>query len=133
LANDEQNLYLTLRTKHNQTIYKIFGGGISLMVKNADGVNNNEGAVITFSVLNKANRLKIGAMVTDTSENNMKAINKTLAGALKTIDVKNLDSINEEVISIYNDYGITVASHWTNQKTYTCGLCIPLKHIKSYI
>ncbi|MGY3212786.1 hypothetical protein [Mucilaginibacter sp. HD30] len=133
LANDEQNLYLIIQAGNRRAMNKIFAGGISLLLTNTTNADKNARGIITYLALAKSNRFAIVEMLKDTTAMNFKAINGAMAASLKTIGVKNLNDISEDVISVYNDYGIMAASYLTDRETYTCEIAIPLKNLKSFI
>lgn len=133
LANDEQNLYLIIQAGSRRAMNKIFAGGISLFLTNANVADKNARAVINYLAFPKTNRFAIVNMLKDTVAMDLKAINSTMAASLKTIDVKKLDGVSEDIISVYNDYGIMAASYLTDRNTYTCEIAIPLKNLKSFI
>lgn len=132
LANDEQNLYLILKVGDGRVMDKIFGGGISLFFKNTNVSDKNSRGEITYLAFPKANRVAIAQLMKDTINRDYKAINSAMAAALKTISVKKLDGVGEEVISVYNEYDIKAASYLVNKNTYTCEIAIPLKNLKSF-
>jgi hypothetical protein len=133
LANDEQNLYLIIQTKKRGIVDKVFSGGMSLFLDNVNNADKNARAVISYSAIAKANRGDVNKAFYDTSANKVNLTNRALATSLKTIRVKNLDGITEDVISVYNEYGITAAGYFTDRDTYSCELAIPLKNLKSFI
>ena len=131
LANDEKNLYLIIRTVDRRIMDKLFGGGISLFFNSADNNDKKLRGEINYLALSKVNRLAIAAAMKDTVNKDL--INSTMAPALKTIGVKNLNDVGEELVSVYNEYGIMAASYLSNMDTYTCEIAIPLKHLKSFV
>jgi hypothetical protein len=131
LANDEQNLYLILRAEDRKIIDKIFGGGISLFFNSANNYDKTLRGEVNYLALPKVSRLAIAEAMKDTINKNL--INSTMSAALKTIGVKNLNGVGEEIISVYNEYGIMAASYLSNMNNYTCEIALPLKHIKSFI
>lgn len=133
LANDEQNFYLIIQAGNRRAMHKIFAGGISLFLTNATNADKNARGIITYLAFPKSNRFAIVEMLKDTAAMNFKAINSAMAASLKTIGVKNLNDISEDVISVYNDYGIMAASYLTDRNTYTCEIAIPLKNLKTFI
>lgn len=133
LANDEQNFYLIIQAGNRRAMNKIFAGGISLFLTNATNADKNARGIITYLAFPKSNRFAIVEMLKDTAAMNLKAINSAMAASLKTIGVKNLNDISEDIISVYNDYGIMAASYLTDRNTYTCEIAIPLKNLKTFI
>jgi len=132
LANDEQNLYLVLKAGDGRVMDKLFGGGISLFFKNANNSDKNSRGEFSYLAFTKANRIAIAELMKDTVNRDFRAINNAMATALKTISVKKLDGVGEEVISVYNEYDIKAASYLVNKNMYTCEIAIPLKNLKSF-
>ena len=130
IANDDQNLYMIIQTKISGIRDKIWSGGISLIFSKAAGAGQNTICSLTYSALPKDRRAIIGNLMKDTLAD-LKAINNAIAGSVKTIAIKNFDGVSEDVISIYNSYGIAAASYMTDKNTYTCEIAIPLKYLKS--
>ncbi|MFD0749524.1 hypothetical protein ACFQZS_05175 [Mucilaginibacter calamicampi] len=132
IANDSQNLYLVTQTKISGIRDKVWSGGISLIFTKTSGTEKNAVSSLTYSAMPKDRQAIITNLMKDTSAD-VKEINSAIAGSLKTIAIKNFDGFNEDVISIYNDYGITAAGYMTDKNTYGCEIAIPLKYLKSAV
>lgn len=133
LANDEQNLYLVVQTKTKAIVEKLFNGGISLFFDNISNPGKTTRAVVSYSAISKADKKLVDKARYDTTANKTIVANKAIAAAVKTIAVKNLDGIAGDVISVYNEYGISAAGYLSDNNTYTCEVAIPLKNLKSFI
>lgn len=130
IANDDQNLYMITQTKISGIRDKVWSGGISLIFTKTAGAGQNAVSSLTYSAIPKDRRAIIANLMKDSLQD-IKAINSAIAGSVKTIAVKNFEGVNEDVISIYNNYGISAASYMTDKNTYTCEMAIPLKYLKS--
>lgn len=133
LANDDENLYLAVQTKTKAIVEKLFNGGISLCFDNIRNPGKATRAVVTYSAISRADKKVVDKARYDTTANKITLVNKAIAAAVKTIAVKNFDGIANDVVSVYNEYGITAASYLSDNNTYTCELAIPLKNLKSFI
>ncbi len=133
IANDNQNLYMVVQAKTKAMVEKLFNGGVSLFFDNVNNPGKTTSAVVGYSAISKADKKLVDKARYDTTANKITLANKAIAAALKTISIKNLDSIAGEVISVYNEYGISAASYLSDNNTYTCELAIPLKNLKSFI
>ncbi len=134
MANSGENLYIAIHSKDIKVSGKIISGGITV---NFDPrKNGNRGASITYGAVPASARVRLtgirGAATRSNTALNVAEINKEVAYGGKEIDIKNLDSIPDTRLSIYNEYNITAAAHYNDSVTYTYELCIPLKHIKSF-
>nr|WP_294790951.1 hypothetical protein [uncultured Mucilaginibacter sp.] len=133
LANDDQNLYLILKAESAVARDKMYSGGVSLFFSNVGNTDKNARCVVTAFAIPKNNMMAIRELMKDTITTDFKAINAAMVAALKTISVKNLNGVKEDVISVYNEYGISIANYLSDRKTYTCEIAIPLKYLKSFI
>jgi hypothetical protein len=129
LANDTQNLYLVIQTKSKGIVQKVFAGGISLFLDDVNNGDKNARGVITYSAIAKADRKAFDKALYDTSG----LRNRTISTLVKTIAIKKLNDVNEEVISVYNEYGITAAGYLIDNSIYTCEIAVPLKYLKSFV
>jgi len=136
IANDNNNLYIAIQSKDNNVTDKILAGGINITLSNPrKGGNHN--ASITYAVSPASARMRISDMKVASIRNhtvlNTTDLNEQLAHGGKEIDVKNLDSIPDGSLSIYNEYHIMAAMLYNDADTYSYELCIPLKYMRSYL
>jgi hypothetical protein len=127
MANNNDNLYLAMRTTDFVAIDKILGAGISLTITGKNGA-----LVFTTPITDATNRSNISKaarssdVMTDSLANKL---NKELTTHLKELTLKGIAAIPDPTISVYNEYGIKVAGHLGIDKAYTCEIAIPLKYI----
>jgi hypothetical protein len=136
LANDDNNLYLTLRVKYGEIIPKVLLGGITLTVNHSKAKRDTAGLSVTFPFLETEDRGKMSNSFVE-AENKKKELgdkdyptselNAVLKSVTKTIEVEGLHGLKTARISIYNEEGIRAASMFDGQLLYTYELAIPLK------
>lgn len=132
IANDDQNIYLVTQTKISGIRDKMWSGGMSLIFKKTAGAGQNAVSRLTYSALSK-DRIAVIAGFMKGTITNIKEINNAITASVKTIAIENFDGVNEDTISIYNDYGIAAASYMKDKNTYSCEIAIPLKYLKSSV
>ncbi len=133
ISNNVENLYFTIQARDRAIIDKIIGGGITLTFTSPKSVKEKKIATITFSALSISSRMSIGLSRNDTSAANIAKVNKELASATKEIKLAGLFSLQDTLLSIYNNVGIMAAARLTDYHTYTYELCVPIKYISPFI
>lgn len=139
IANNDNNLYLTIRATDKNIIYKIINGGITFTVNTSGKKNDKDGATITYPKFSRKNwpvinlddkpLVRKGSTISSKQVDSFRyAINKQLDKA-REIEVSGIQGINDLLISIYNNYGIKAAHSFDNQITYIYELAIPLKYL----
>jgi hypothetical protein len=147
MANDDNNLYLTMRATTSIIINKIMSGGITLAIDQTGKKNDKGAPAITFPVLEGGGRVSIGGsnvtsaniegkMAVDRMESGRVkpndsvafAYNKRLGDNAKLIMVTGVKGI-DTLISIYNDTGIKARQLFDNNMAYTYELAVPLKYL----
>jgi len=111
MANDGQNLYLTIQATYTITICKILTRGISLTISNADKTSKILPLIITYPV--------------DSS-----AIASPLSAQIKVAGIKEL---TDTLIVANNKYDIKAAARLEHQNSYTYELAIPIKYIVFFL
>ena len=134
IANDDDNLYLTVRVKDQDAINKLMGG-LALSIQHTKKENDKNIITVTYPVADKVLFFNLRGRKGETPDTTLKAAdsvmmhyNKLLGESCKSIKVtgvKNLDTL----ISVYNDEGIKAAGLFNNKKVYTCEIAISLKHL----
>lgn len=142
IANDDNNLYLTVQAKEADIIKKMISGGISLSINSLGKKDAKNSIGITYphyDIVNKpfnAIMADRGEITKDVIQNSTKAdslmniLNKQIGTRLKMIRVEGIKSMEDNVISVYNNEGIKAVSLFDNQINYTYELVIPLKILK---
>jgi len=141
IANDDKNLYLALKATSNETISKIFAGGISFSINTKEKKREEDASTITYPLVvrNNANRggggqggtnrQRMGQGRADQSQEQKDSTafeqRKAQLAAIKEIKAKGFN-ITDSLISIYNEYGIKAVAKMDEQKAYYCEIAIPL-------
>jgi hypothetical protein len=138
LSNDDENLYLAVQTKFKDVIDKIMRGGITFTVNPTLDKKNTSQASVTYpsldlaGVSNVTNKMAVKNSPKanpDEDPVSVNDVNKTFSMRSKVVAVSGINSIQSGEISIYNENGIQVASHFDDNLGYTYELAIPLKHL----
>lgn len=139
IANDDKNLYLTIRATNGDIINRITGGGITFTIKNKDhkedaGVSvtypiRNTPAIVVFSFWPRKDQPL--DTTRRTADSTMKANNKRLISTFKFLKVKGIKDL--DTLSIYNQNGIEAAGAFNMKKAYTIELSIPLQLLSNEI
>ena len=132
MANNADNLFLTVKSTDKTAIGKILGGGLTLTITDK---NKPNGSIdITTPITTAPSRSNIAQAVGKSesiSDSLLNVLNKSLASNFKAIKLNGIKAIPDSAISIYNDYGIKVAGQLNNHKEYICELTIPLKYLNN--
>lgn len=145
VSNDEKNLYLALKATSNETINKIFAGGISFSINTKGKKREEEAHTITYPLIARnntnrggggqgsTNRQRMGQSRAEQSQEQKDSITfeqrKTQLASIKEINIKGF-AITDSLISIYNEYGIKVGAKMDEQKAYFCEIAIPLSALE---
>ena len=149
IANDDDNLYLTLRASDGYGDEKaLFGISFTLKKSAENGKNSKENMVVTYPTIH-ATRItepirytmeRYRSLKIDTTSKIKKKIdslalvaNKRMDESFKEMYVTGIKEIGESSISIYNEYGIKVAAQFDSHMQYTYELAIPLKYLSPFI
>jgi hypothetical protein len=138
ISNDDENLYLTVQTKFKDVIDKIMRGGITLNINQTLDKKSNSPVSVTYPSLDAPGTSNITNMLTlkNYPEANpgkepvsFDDVSKAFTTRSKVVVVGGIKGIANGEISIYNESGILVASHFTDDFGYTYELAIPIKHL----
>ena len=135
MANNNDNLYLTVQATTNVIIDKILTGGITLSLASA---NNKTIApvVITSPILPRGGRAPIVVRLRDVgalTDAELTTLNKGLTANFKEISINGINAIPEPSISVYNDHGIKASAAIDMNKAYNYEFAIPIKYITQLI
>jgi len=138
IANDENNIYLSINVPDPLIIQKIISAGLTLTLSGSEKKSSDD-IDVTFPIYDKASKpninLKNASKENPNSKdfviqrdsliavNNLKLTN--YSKNVKVIGVKDLDTL----ISVYNNDGIKAAALFDNKMAYTYELCIALKYL----
>lgn len=127
MANNNDNLYLAVRTADFVTMDKILGGGLALTITGKNGA-----IAFTTPLTSATNRGNISKAVRSAdamTDSLTTKLNKELATHSKEVALKGVAAITDPTISVYNEYGIKTTGYIGADKAYTCEVAIPLKYI----
>lgn len=130
VANDQNNLYLVIKSDKNTISRKILLGGFKFSIQ----VGTDKEKIVTYPIVNEANlraiynRFPAGNQQIDYTEAYKKSY-KEILKLLKTVSLKGLKNIEDQEIPIYNDLDITVAAAFDESGSYVCEFAIPLKYL----
>jgi hypothetical protein len=130
MSNDDKNLYLVVKSDDNANNNKIMMGGITFTI-NADGKKKEkDGFVLTYPVIVRGQRQRgqgLGVRTqTGTVDSAFLAMRRQQLTASKEIKVFGFKNIPDSLISIYNEYDISVAANFDNEGAFIYELAIPL-------
>lgn len=132
MANDEENLYLTIQANETPALGKIFYGGISLAIRSKKDKKLTP-VKITYPLVTMQQRSEIVIPLRDKTNNADSVaivVNTALGKAAKTIGIAGFTDITDPDVSVYNDLGIKALAQVDNTRTMTFEYRLPLKYIK---
>ena len=135
LANDDQDIYLAIRSTDAANINKILAGGISLTINTAGKKKDKDAFVITYPVVTRGGgrgmgrgRRGSGQDTPDSAE--ILAQHKQALAAYKEISAIGFKDITDTLISIYNEYSIKAAANFDDKGNFVYELAIPFKMLQ---
>lgn len=137
IANDENNLYLAIKSTNKANNYKINGGGIGICI-NYKNIASEKGApLLIFPNINVAamRGIMIQQFTLLKSKNHkvtpdeVSQMRKNMIANAKEIKLVNFPNITDSLISIYNRYGIKTAITYDNDGNLCYELSIPFKQL----
>jgi hypothetical protein len=134
MANDADNLYLTVRATDAVMVDKILSGGITFSIKSND--KKTPPATLTFPVIAAPSRVSIVNKIKNPQTNmdsELAGINNQLTIASKQIKVAGISAITDTMASVDNNYGLKIAHQINNSRAYTYELAVPLKFLQVFI
>ena len=141
IANDNENLYLTVQAADEQIIGKIVGGGIAFTINNNGNKKGKTDAVVTFPMyvegksnpylmLGTIKEIKKDAGNSFVRLDSLKnSANNKIKSSFKFIGTMGLKNIDAEAIPVYNTEGIFAAAMIDDKLYYNFELAVPLKLI----
>jgi hypothetical protein len=135
MANNNDNLYLTVQATPYMIIDKILSGGITLTITSANN-KTIPPVSITSPILPRSGRapivvrLRDGGALTDAE---LTTLNNGLTSNFKEIGINGIKAIAEPYISIYNDNGIKASAALDINKAYNYEFAIPIKYITQFL
>lgn len=144
VANDDNNMYLALRTDGDGAHVKAISGGITFTITNAVKSKEAKQVSITYpAVVSQQNSMhetlqgstrRYKNLKNDSETNEklsafIKLTNQQLVSFFKEIKVSGIDEISDPTISIYNAEGIKAVVSFNDKMEYCYELSIPIKFI----
>jgi hypothetical protein len=139
VSNDDNNLYLVMKSTDQSTNNKIVGGGINLTINTAGKKNEKDAFILTFPVVNMANlrstmmqgmsmRAPGGGGQPQTPDSAAIAdMRKKAVSTFKEVKLVGFKDIPDSVISIYNEYGIKAFVDFDSKGALIIEMAVPLK------
>jgi hypothetical protein len=126
ISNNDENIYLAIKSINSADISRIFAGGISFLI-NTEG-KKKPGYTITFPVIERKNvrnpKSKNSRSSTDSPD--IKEIRKQMLAQIKEIKVEGFKTIIDGGISLYNNYGIQAAVAFDDNDHLVYEVAVPL-------
>jgi len=144
VANNDTMLYFIIKASDMQTIYKILNSGMVLTI-NTNSKNKTKGVMqIAYPLFGRKNYPMIELrdnpqlnkkMVTNTAkvDSFRISINKELAKRDREIKVQGLQSVPDQIMSIFNTYSISVSESFDRMFNYNIEFQIPLAYLNMNI
>lgn len=140
VANNADNLYLTIQARDPDIIGKIIFGAVTFTISKSDDKKDKSAASITFPIYDRKEgpaqiNLKNEPKISNSQESEkqtdsfINVINQKLISKTKLIGVNGIKSLKDSVISIYNEDGIKAIARFDKRKYLTYELLIPLKYL----
>lgn len=139
IANDNENLYLTVQATEALIARKIIAGGLTLTLNSADKAKKNKKVTITYPVFDSKNPPNINLkkntddMFPLEYDIYIYELNEAFVKKSKEIKLSGISAINDTLISVYNDHKIKAMGAFDDKKHYTYELALPLKYIQPVI
>lgn len=129
MANNDEDLYIIVKASDGNVINRIVDGGITLTIKNTDGLNGNINITYPYTAGKATLSFPIYATFSrDTKrpiDTVMMEYNKTLRNNHKFIKVTGLKGV-DTLISVYNEKGIQASELLDEKKAYTLEMAVKL-------
>jgi hypothetical protein len=139
IANDNENLYLTVQATEPLIARKIIAGGLTLTISSSDKTKKTEKATITYPVFDGKNPPNINLKKNTDDMFQLEydiyiyELNEAFVKKSKEIKLSGISAINDTLISVYNDHKIKAMGAFNDKKHYTYELALPLKYIRPLI
>jgi hypothetical protein len=139
IANDENNLYVVMKSVNRMNSSKIIGGGIDFTINTTDKKKKKQAGdfVIKYPIVDMANlqgmimqRMRPQNGPPQPLDSAAAAdIRRQLISSIKEIGLEGFKDIPDSSISIYNDYQIKAAIDIDSKNTLAIEMAIPLKYL----
>ncbi|NQX37510.1 hypothetical protein SAMN05421820_103503 [Pedobacter steynii] len=147
IANDDNNLYVAIKSTEGANNTKIMAGGITFSV-NPDGKKKEkESITLTYPLINRGNmnrgggqgggrRMMMGTVMSGSSggqqqskqqrDSMMAAMQRTQLAQVKEIKISGFKNTTDTLISIYNEHGIKAVASVGADNAFFYEIAIPL-------
>lgn len=130
LANDQNNLYLVIKSDKSTISRKMLLGGFKFSIK-ADGEPEK---TITYPIVDNSNLRSIYKRMPEGNQQinydeAYKNSYKEILKLFKTAQLKGFNKIADTEIPIYNEFDIAICAGFDELGAYVCEFAIPLKYI----
>lgn len=139
IANDNENLYLTVQATESLIARKIIAGGLTLTLSSPDKTKKTEKVNITYPVFDGKNPPNISLKKNTDDLDQLEydiyiyELNEAFVKKSKEIKLSGISEIYDTLISVYNDHKIKAMGAFNDKKHYTYELALPLKYIQPLI
>jgi hypothetical protein len=132
IANDDKNLYLTIKATDKDVIKKILNNTFSFAInKLGDTKKTVSIALPLYEHDDKKNLMSTLSSQNALSTDSLISVANLKLEKVKYFGLKGFEGINDENISVYNEYGIKAKALFDNTKALTYELVIPRKYINT--
>ena len=138
MANDENNLYLVVKSTNQMINNKIMAGGITLTLNTSGKKKEKDGFALTFPMVDLAklrgqvmSRMRGPGGPQGLDSAAIAGMRKQAIAAAKEIKLDGFKDIPDSVISIYNEFGIKAAIDYDRNGNLICEMALPLKLINA--
>ncbi len=133
IANDDENIYLTIQVKNEDIINKIIDGGVSLIIQKPGKKKSSDNISVTYPAYDAPNnksklRFNLSNSGIPNADSLMLINNAKLDKNCKLIKLTGVAG-TDSLISVYNLEGIKAASLFSTSKVYTLEISIALKYL----
>lgn len=130
MANDDENLYFTLKAADIIIIEKALVGGITFAIESIKKNSGQNSVSITSPVRPGRYFAHVFLPLRDTTKNMLEylpGMNLTLDTSFKQLEVTGALNIVDGKIPIYNEFGILSAGRFQADRSYNYEIAIPIK------
>lgn len=132
IANDDKNLYLIIKATDKDVIKKIISNTFSFALNKVGDTKKT--VSISLPLYDHDDKRALSSVLSGQSalstDSLIAAANSRL-DKQKEFGIKGFEGINDETISVYNEYGIKAKALFDNTKALTYELVIPRKYINT--
>jgi len=137
LANDDDNMYLVIKSLDQMNNNKIIGGGINLTINTANKKTEKDAYQLIFPVVDiKTLRSNMMAGMRAQGANGqpdsaaIQSMRRKAIASFKDVKLVNFKGIPDSVISIYNEYGVKGYVDFDSKGALIIEIALPLKEMK---